>query len=192
MSRNERQNHGFLFEEYIEKIYGINRQGRSYTDKWDGEWKGFPVSIKHIKKNNAIDLGDIFRQASISEPFFMFIGFYETENNFEKDEIHILFFPKNSWQSYFLPLNQFEILFKNALNSVSNDKKDDNKWTELRTSCVQFWKNNTSGFITPNGKRDHKKQKRWQCSINKTNFFKEFLPKYEITEEEFYATRNKK
>lgn len=192
MSRKERQNHGFLFEEYIEKTYEINRQGKSYTDKWDGEWKGFPVSIKHIKKNNAIDLGDIFRQASISEPFFMFIGFYETENNFEKDEIHILFFPKNSWQSYFLPLNQFEDLFKNALNSVSNDKKDDNKWTELRTSCVQFWKNNTSGFITPNGKRDHKKQKRWQCSINKTNFFKEFLPKYEITEEEFYATRNKK
>lgn len=191
MPRGERQGHGFLFEKYVEQKYGVNRDGKSYTDKWDGEWKGFPVSIKHIKKNNAVDLGDIFRQAAITEPFFMFVDFYETETVSDSDEIHILFFPQDSWASYFLPVDRFEKLFKNALDTVSNDKSDDEKWTQLRTNCVNFWKDNTSGFITPNGKRDHKKQKRWQCSINKTNFFKEFLPKYEITEEEFYATNNK-
>ncbi len=82
--------------------------------------------------------------------------------------------------SYFMPLENFETKLKNCLKAVSNDKKDDKKWTELRKKCVKFWKENTSGFITLNGKRDHKAQKRWQCSINKTNFFKEFLPKYQI------------
>lgn len=191
MGRTERQAHGFLFEEYVESVYGIDRSNKTYTDKWDGEWKGFPVSIKHIKKGNAIDLGDIFRQASINEDFFMFIDFYETQTVSETDEIHILFIPAESWQNYFMPIEKFELKFKNALSSVSNNREDDQKWTELRKDCVKFWKDNTSGFITPNGKRDHRSQKRWQCSINKTNFFKEFLPKYEITEEEFYATRNK-
>jgi hypothetical protein len=192
MDRTERQAHGFLFEEYVESTYGIDRSNKTYTDKWDGEWKGFPVSIKHIKKGNAIDLGDIFRQASINEDFFMFIDFYETQTVSETDEIHILFLPAKSWQNYFMPIEKFELKFKNALSSVSNNKEDDQKWTELRKDCIKFWKDNTSGFITPNGKRDHRSQKRWQCSINKTNFFKEFLPKYEITKEEFYATRNKK
>ena len=192
MNRTERQAHGFLFEEYVESIYGIDRSNKTYTDKWDGEWRGFPVSIKHIKKGNAIDLGDIFRQASINEDFFMFIDFYETQTVSETDEIHILFIPAKSWQNYFMPIEKFELKFRNALSSISNNREDDQKWTELRKDCVKFWKDNTSGFITPNGKRDHRSQKRWQCSINKTNFFKEFLPKYEITEEEFYATRNKK
>lgn len=192
MLQGERQKHGFIFEEYVESIYGVNRSGKTYTDKWDGEWKGYPVSIKHIKKGNAVDLGDIFRQASIDEDFFMFVDFYETETVSETDDIHILFIPSTSWKTYFMPVEDFKFQFKNALQSVSNDKKDDQKWTQLRKACVQFWKDNTSGFITPNGKRDHRNQKRWQCSINKTNFFKEFIPKYEITKEEFYATRNKK
>ena len=191
MSRGERQGHGFLFEDYVETTYGVNREGKGYTDKWDGEWKGYPVSIKHIKKGNAVDLGDIFRQASIAEDFFMFVDFYETETVSDSDEIHILFIPAANWQKYFLPLDKFEIKFREALNSVTNDRSDDDKWTQLRSDCVSYWKDNTLGVITPNGKRDHRTQKRWQCSINKTNFFKEFVPKYEITEEEFYATRDK-
>ena len=191
MPRGERQGHGFLFEDYVETAYGVNREGKSYTDKWDGEWRGYPVSIKHIKKGNAVDLGDIFRQASITEDFFMFVDFYETETVSNSDEIHILFIPAADWRKYFLPLDKFETKFREALNSVTNDRADDNKWTKLRSDCVAYWKNNTPGLITPNGKRDHRSQKRWQCSINKTNFFKEFVPKYKITEEEFYATRNK-
>ena len=191
MPRQERQAHGFLFEEYIESTYGINRSNQNYTSKWDGEWKGYPVSIKHIKKGNAVDLGDIFRQASINEDFFMIVGFYDNSTTFDTEDIYILFIPASSWKQYFIPVENFETKFKNALSSVSNDRSDDDKWTELRKDCVSFWKKNTSGFITPNGKRDHRTQKRWQCSINKTNFFTEFIPKYKITKEEFYATRNK-
>ena len=196
MMRSERQGHGFTFEEYVEQFYNVDRSqegyGKNYTDRWDGKADDYAVSIKHIKKGNAVDLGDIFRQAITDEDFFMIVDFYETPTVSESDEIHFLFIPANNWRSYFLPLEQFETKFKNALNAVTNNHEDDAKWTKLRNECVTFWKNNSVDLITANGKRDHKKQKRWQCSINKTNFFKEFLPKYEITEEEFYAKRNKK
>lgn len=191
MNRTERQAHGFIFEDYVEKEYGVNRENKTYTDKWDGEWRGYPVSIKHIKKGNAVDLGDIFRQASINQDFFMFVDFYETPTVSDSDDIHILFIPAEKWQEYFMPLDKFENKFRNALTSVTNNKVDDQKWTQLRTECVNYWKENTNKIITPNGKRDHKSQKRWQCSINKTNFFNEIIPNYEITKEEFYAKRNK-
>ena len=184
MKYSERQGHGFAFEDYVEQVYHVNRQGKTYTDKWDGELNGHPVSIKHIKKGNAVDLADLFRQASISEDFYLFVDFYDTLTVSNTDDIHILYIPAQEWQTYFMPLESFEEKFRNALNAVSNDPKDDKKWTELRTDCVNYWKANTNKFITVNGKRDHGHQKRWQCSINKTNFFKEFIPKYEITKEE--------
>lgn len=185
----ERQWHGFKFQDYVKEKYGVNLS-TEYTGKWDGKWCNYPVSIKHIKKGNAVDLADVFRQASISEDFFMFVDFYETETVSESDELYILFIPAKSWNSYFMPLDKFEAKFKDVLKSVTNDKKDDNKWKALREECVKYWKQNTTGHITLNGKRDHKTQKRWQCSINQTNFKKEFIPKYRITEEEFYAKRN--
>ena len=192
----ERQGHGFAFEDYVEDIYNVDRShegyGKKYTDPWDGLYYGYPVSIKHIKKGCAVDLADVFRQASITEDFIMFVDFYETPLVSETDDIHILFIPGEKWHSYFASPDIFEERLRDVLKSVSNDKSDDAKWTKLRVESVKFWKSITTGFITLNGKRDHEKQKRWQCSINNTNFFKEFLPKYEITEEEFYAKRNEK
>ncbi len=186
----ERQGHGFTFEEYVEKYYHVDRTDSNYTSKWDGKLNNHPVSIKHIKKGNAVDCADLFRQASIDEDFYMFVDFYETDTVSETDDLHILYIPHQAWQSYFMPLEQFETKFRDTLAAVSNDKADDAKWNKLRKECVDFWKKNTPQIITVNGKRDHKRQKRWQCSINKTNFFKELIPKYEITEEELYAQRN--
>lgn len=188
----ERQWAGFSFEEYVEKVYGVDRSAKTYTDIWDGELYGRPVSIKHTQKGQAVCLADLFRQASNEEDFFMFVDFYETPTVSETDDIHIFYIPAKKWHTYFMDIEKFEDRFKNALKSVTNDKKDDEKWTQLRKECVKFWKENTNKIITVNGKRDHKDQKRWQCSINKTNFFKEIIPKYEITEEELknYAKRN--
>lgn len=187
--RTERQAHGFIFEDNIINKYKIQKNS-DYTGKWDGYLASrIPVSIKHIKRGNAIDLADLFRQAAIIEEFILIIGFYDNTNS---DDIYILHFPAGQWHNYFLDIQNFEDKFKNALSSVSNDSSDDAKWTRLRKECVDFWKQNTNGYITVNGKRDHKTQKRWQCSINKTNFFKEFLPKFQITEEDLinYATRD--
>lgn len=176
----ERQKHGFLFEEKISKKYGITLNS-DYTGKWDGYFDKIPVSIKHIKKGNAIDLGDIFRQASILEPFYLIVGFY-SENN--SDEIYLLKFEENEWHKFFMERDFFEPIFRNALDSVSNDPSDDNKWKNKMALCKNLWKANTPNIVKPNGKRDHKKQKRWQCSISNKLFFTKVLPYYQIKEEE--------
>lgn len=177
--RTERQAHGFIFEEYVEKHYGVNREGKTYTDKWDGELNGKPVSIKHIKKGNAVDLGDIFRQASINEDFYMIIDFYSESD----DEIYVLDIPAEEWKKYF-PTVPFEEKFRSALSSVTNNREDDMKWKTLMNECKNFWKQNCPNIIRPNGKRDHQTQKRWQCSICNSLFYKEFIPKYQIEMEE--------
>lgn len=191
MNYTERQGHGFTFEEYVEKNYGVNRKGHTYTDKWDADINSFPCSIKNIKINGAVDCADLFRQASIHEDFIMIVHFYKNKNEINLDDLHFLYIPGEAWHSYFLDLDKFEVQFKNALNSVSNSHADDDLWTKLRLECVDFWKKNTKGKITVNGKRDHSTQKRWQCSINKTNFFQEFLPKYEISKEEYFKCLEK-
>ena len=45
----ERQNHGFSFKKYLADKYNITLSN-SYTSKWDGTYKGHPVSIKTAKK----------------------------------------------------------------------------------------------------------------------------------------------
>lgn len=186
----ERQIDGFTFEEYVEKFYEVNREGHSYTDKWDADINGFPCSIKHTKKGQAVCCADLFRQASVKEDFIMIVDFYTSTS----DDIHFLYIPGNAWHSYFMELPDFYDKFKFALDSVSHSHKDDAKWKELREDCVNFWKKHTNQRITVNGKRDHKEkngQKRWQCSINQTNFFEEFIPKYEISEEEYFKCLEK-
>lgn len=177
----ERQAHGFQFEQTVSQLFDIELNNE-YTGLWDGKKNNIPVSIKHIKKGYAIDLGDIFRQASILEEFYMVIGFYDDKCS---DQIYILHFQQNEWHNYFMDLKAFQPFFKNALDSVSNSYEDDEKWKKLLIDCKQLWKENTPNIVRPNGKRDHKKQKRWQCSISNTLFYKEILPKYEISKESF-------
>lgn len=183
----ERQSHGFSFEKYLENKYNIVLS-TSYTAKWDGVYNNHPISIKTAKKGNAIDLGDIFRQANISEDFYLIVNFYTATEN----DIHFLYIPWQEWKKYFMELSIFEPIFRDALETVSNDRKDDKKWRQLMTDCKTLWKQNTPNIVRPNGKRDHKSQKRWQCSICNSLFIKEILPKYEISEDEFIGKYNKK
>lgn len=177
----ERQKHGFIFENYIKDKYGVILNS-NYTAEWDGIYKGFPVSIKYIKKGNSIDLGSLFRQSNITTDFYLFVNFYENPKDIKDSNTYILFIKHEQWLKYFMPLDKFYDIFKDALDSVSNDIKDDTKWSILRLKCINFWKENTNNIITVNGKRDHKKQKRWQCSISYTKFFNELVPKYQIME----------
>ena len=91
----ERQSHGFKFEvkwcrsnnailwkEYEAK-YGKQYNG-GYTSKWDAidenkvgkSYKGRPIQIKCIGINNAIELGDIFRNSTKEEDFRLIVGFW--------------------------------------------------------------------------------------------------------------------
>jgi hypothetical protein len=70
--------------------------------------------------------------------------------------------------------------FKNLLNNITNDKKDDEKWKTQITQLTKEYKILTPNLVRPRFKRDHKKQKRIQCAINNKDFYNYFVVKYEV------------
>ena len=176
MNKTERQSHGFIFEDYIINKYNIKKSS-SYTDKWDGTFGKYPVSIKCEAYGTDIELADFTRNAKNEEDFYLIVGFWENEkSNIVKE--HILFINGHEWHELF-PEHFIED-FKILLDSVTNDYSDDAKWKKLINEQKVRWKKETQNLIRPRFKRDHKKQKRVQCAINNKDFYNYFIPKYEV------------
>lgn len=178
--RTERQAHGFIFEEYVEKTYKVDRSNKQYTSKWDGELNGYPVSIKTAKVGSDIELADFRRNAKNLESFYLIVGFWEGEKtNIVK--IETLFIDGEEWHSLF-PTHFIED-FETMLKNITNSREDDAKWRAMVKEQKKRWVAETNNYIRPRFKRDHKTQKRIQCAINNRDFYNYFIPKYrkEIT-----------
>ena len=172
----ERQSHGFIYQSEVSKRLGIE-ESTEYTSKWDGFLDGHPVSIKTIKKGSSIDMADYFRISSITESFYLIVGFWEgsTDNIVEE---YILFIDGAEFHALFP--EGFEDKLHTLLNSVTNDHADDEKWNTLRKAVSAEYKANCPNLVSLRFKRDHKSQKRIQCAINKSAFYNYFIPKYEV------------
>lgn len=179
--RTERQAHGFVFEEYVEKEFGVNRSGKTYTDSWDGELNGKPVSIKTAKLGSDVELADFRRNALNTQDFYLIVGFWEgSKTNIVK--VEKLLINGSEWHTLFP--QHFIADFAALLASVTNDKSDDAKWRSLITAQRKQWQAETGNLIRPRFKRDHKTQKRIQCAINYKDFYNYFVPKYNDQEGE--------
>ena len=119
----------------------------------------------------------------------MFVGFWEQNKDNIVDE-HILYINGEEWHKLFDPKLVDDSL--HILTLVTNEHEDDEKWKQLKNEDKKKWEAKQS-LIRPRYKRDHKNQKRMQCAINYSDFFNYFLPRYEISREEFenFAKRNK-
>lgn len=173
----ERQGHGFSFEQEIEKKFGVDRSKKGYTDKWDGELNGFPVSIKTAKNGTDVEMADLRRNAYNQEDFYLIVGFWEKEkSNIVK--IETTFIPGKDWHELF----DCELVEEcvDFLGTVTNDYSDDEKWKSGRLALSKKWKERTTNLIRPRFKRDHKTQKRVQCAINYKDFYKHFVSKYGV------------
>ena len=88
--------------------------------------------------------------------------------------IDVFYIDSNIWKNEFKKdsINQIRKVF----DGITNSRSDDSKWKTRRLEYVQLWKNSNSKF-TINFKRDHKNQKRVQCSLSKNNYktFSELL-----------------
>jgi hypothetical protein len=110
--------------------------------------------------------------------FYLFVGFWEGEKNNIVEE-YCLYIPGAIFHSYFDP--SFQSKFKLLLNEITNDRADDEKWTTRRKALAKEYEDLTPNLVRPRFKRDHKKQKRIQCAINNSDFYKHFIPKFEVT-----------
>lgn len=172
----ERQSHGFDYQKEVVKRLNIT-ESKGYTDKWDGILNGFPVSIKTEKLGSDIEMADYFRISSITEDFYLIVGFWDGEKTNIVDE-RILFIKGAEFNSLFNPI--FGAKFKHLLASITNDRSDDEKWTTMRKELTAEYKQLTPNLVRPRFKRDHKTQKRIQCAINNKDFYNYFVKKYEV------------
>ena len=173
----ERQQHGFIFEQYVKNKYNIILNDNDYTNKRDGELKGIPVSIKLEQYGSDIELADYFRNSEITCDFYLIVGFWEGQKDNIIEE-HVLLIKGNEFHQLFdLSFNE---RFKFLLQNITNDYSDDIKWKQQITILRKEWSQQPPNLIRPRFKRDHKTQKRIQCAINNKDFYSYFVLKYEI------------
>lgn len=175
-SVNERQKHGFVFEEFIKSSFNIQPCSNGhYTYKWDGMLNGYPVSIKTEKLGSDIEMASFIRNATNTDDFYLIVGFWDKEKD-NIVSIETLFISGNEWHELFdqdivQECQQF-------LETITNDVSDDEKWKVGRENLAEKWRKQTTNLIRPRFKRDHKTQKRMQCAINNKDFYEYFIPKY--------------
>lgn len=179
-----RHEHGFKNENRIINKHGL-KGAEGYTDKWDaiaprastGHGKhqkmyfNVPVQIKTIREGGSVDMGDVFRHSKTNEDFILHVDFYNKKDKSKIVESHILYIEVEKWK----PLFKFEgyDFLRKCLNEITNAYSDDLKWKGMISEMKERW-GDRPVKLAP--KRDHKKQKRIQCTIPNRKFYNEIVP----------------
>lgn len=178
----EVQQHGFVFEAWVLDVFFGGYRGE-YGQKWDipaghnqssllpPELRSLPVSVKSIKYGSPIALGDVLRQRTIDTDFLMIVGFWRQENSAEKNivEIAAVKFSHEDWQALWnnLTLESLQEIdghIKNFGLHYSRARADVKQW-KLRPEVRNC-------RLTINPKIDSKAQRRIQCSLPFSLFWK--------------------
>ena len=164
----ERQIHGFEYEQYLIEKNNLSKEN-SYTNKWDTYeiYNGvkYPVSIKCIGFNSNIDFGDFRRQTEVDSNFILYVGVWRGKKTNIVENYKILI-TKDNWDDYFGNKNIVQEML-DEMKCISNNHSDDDKWKLFRKKYKDLY---GKSIISLRFKRDHKKQKRIQCGITKSNF----------------------
>lgn len=171
-----RQQHGFEFEKNIIDEYKLETTS-DYTHKYDAYYKKIPIQIKCIKYGCSIDLADYTRNKSKKEDFILVIGFWKnTKENIVKTYSLYIDHKKYVEQMSF----EYDKVMISDMKLITNLKVDDDNW---KTFCKKYKDLYPScNMIKLRFKRDHKTQKRIQCSISWKNFNNWFLKEFKQIE----------
>lgn len=189
-----RQNHGFVneakvirreklkkWEDFAKENPQLSKGQQDYTAIWDaidenvktsGKYGYMPVQIKTIKAGAAVELGDIFRNSKKSETFRLIVEFYQKNDKSKVLETVDVIVDPVKWKTHFDFPDYAE--WKRWIKyDVSNCYSFDAAWKIQREEKKTDWNiKNPNSLVTPTFKRDHKKQRRIQCSVNNANFKK--------------------
>ncbi len=171
---SEVQKHGFVFENWVKKVLGVDELATNYTQKWDvaGE---IPTSVKFMGLTNALEFGSTVRIWEINEPFTLIVGRWEQIGN-EKivrsiDEIQITpaILKKMRGNICLEEIKEFD----NIIKKFPAGKKGQ----EEGIAFAEKWKSerkNKGGLLTITHKIDSKNQRRIQCNLNYNNYVELF------------------
>ncbi len=177
MPRNERQQHGFKFEDWLKKeFFDIH-----YGSKWDiprelnPNKNGGPISIKTAKWKGSIYFGDAIRQFEINETFTLIVGFWEAIRGHKKVvKIAETVVSIEKWRKLWYPLTSGDL---KELDDIIKDRNVGHVLSRERAQAnIKELKNYGKWPIfTLNPKIDSKTQRRLQCSLSFGSFFKELM-----------------
>ncbi len=180
----EVQFHGFTFERWVRATLFGDYQG-SYMQKWDvppdennhealpSRFRGLPVSIKSAKYGSPIGLGDILRQRQIDRPFIMIVGFWNQRSPQKKwfEDIGWAHFSADDWSALW---GELAIEHIRPIDAIIKNLSE--HYSSVRTKA-QKWKRNTpevkTSRIVVNPKIDSKTQRRIQCSLPFSEFWRQ-------------------
>lgn len=175
-SGSTRQDHGFVFQSGVSNLLGL-WVPTGYTDKWDSfdsspanNPSAMPYSFKNVGINNNVELGSLARQTSITQDFYIYIGFWQ-EKKLNIKKIYVMKIPAVYWRSLW-PNDVTPFLEEQVFYGITNSYSDDQKWKTRRTELTKKWHKllPIGSPMNWHAKRDHKKQMRIQCSIGKKGF----------------------
>jgi len=183
-----RQAHGFSNEKRIIEEHNLIDVSKTegYTSKWDAiapealilgtqrRVTDVPTSIKTICHGNSVDMGDVFRHAKNTEDFILQVDFYVgSKKDLDIVESHKIYIDSQTWATLF-KFDHYDYL-RDCVRKITNHENDDPKWRNMMKKMHDLWeKPKRIVHLAP--KRDHKKQKRVQCTIPNEKFYNQLLP----------------
>jgi hypothetical protein len=176
----EVQQHGLVFEHWIDDAFFDGYRPPSYTQKWDipaaqnKNHGGVPVNPKAIKYGAPVDLGDALRQFAIDEPFILAIGFWQQEGD-EKRFVNIVA-PRIEpavWRKLWGAVTRADL---EKLAAVVKDKSLTPEQARAAAQKIKAAPPFTTAVIELNPKIDSKTQRRLQCSLRFDDVFKHLAP----------------
>ncbi|MFH1402112.1 MAG: hypothetical protein ABIG87_00625 [Patescibacteria group bacterium] len=177
---SEEQEHGFIFENWVKKILGVEKLASNYTQKWDIP-NETPISVKFMGLTNALEFGSTVRIWEIDEPFTLVIGRWK-QNGDKKiiksiDEIDITLEILNKMRGK-IKLEEIKE-FDQKIKKFSAGKDGQAEGIEF----AKNWKSERKdkiGLLTITHKIDSKSQRRIQCNLNYKNYVELFgIPSFE-------------
>ena len=180
LTAQEVQQHGLVFEEWIDDTFFGGYRPRSYTQKWDipaaqnKDHGGVPVNPKAIKYGTPVDLGDALRQFDIAEPFILALGFWDQAGD-EKIFVNIVAprIEPATWRKLWGSVTRADL---ERLDAVIKDKALTPEQARAAAKKIKAAPPFTSCVIEVNPKIDSKTQRRLQCSLRFDDVFRYLAP----------------
>ncbi len=177
----EVQQHGYVFERWVQDTFFDGYRLENYTQEWDvakeanKKYGGLPVSIKFTKYGSPVGLGDALRQFQIDEDFLLIIGYWKQEGERKRvvNMVAAVVTPK-LYQSLWQPITPDDL---KTLDAAVKNRTVDVKQARLDAKKLKSALPFTKAVMTVNPKIDSKTQRRLQCSLRFRYVFERLAPK---------------
>ncbi|MFC1514483.1 hypothetical protein ACFL5X_01105 [Candidatus Omnitrophota bacterium] len=170
----EVQKHGFIFEDWIKTILGVDRLASNYTQKWDipGER---PISVKCMGEHNALEFSSAERMWRIDSDFLLIVARWRQVGQ-DKMIVSIeeLLFNDDILKKLRGDITRDELcVFDARIKRFPPGKSGQAEGI----AYAKQWKRDNAhkiGLLTITHKIDSKSQRRVQCNLNYSNYVQLF------------------